>query len=600
VKLVEVSNNNCADSVTKTVTVNPKPNIGFTINNTAQCVNVNNFILNDTSSISSGTITRKWNLGNGISDTSSLPNPNKSYTNANSYSVKLISISNNNCSDSVTKTVTVNPKPNVGFAINNASQCINGNNFLFNDTSSINSGTITRKWNFGNGNSDTSSLSNSTKSYSNANSYSVKLISISNNNCMDSVTKTVVVNPKPNVGFMINNSTQCVNGNNFIFNDTSSISSGTITRKWNFGNGISDTSSLTNSTKSYTNANSYSVKLVSISNNNCSDSVAKTVTVNPKPIVGFTQNFLSQCFSGNNFVLNDTSNISSGTISRAWDFGDAITSSNSSANKNYSTAGSYQIKLVETSNNNCKDSLTKSVIVYAQPKSGFTIDNNSQCLIGNSFSFDDTTSTTNTRLWNLGDGTNNVNDTFSKTYATAGSYNVNLRIADAHNCADSTIKTITVKPSPAKPIITSLSKSQLQSSVANSYQWYQNGNLLGGATSQQLTLTSNGNYSVKIDSTNGCNNTSDPFAALAVGIAEVLKSNGIQVYPNPNNGVFTINFNGLTGEKQISIYDLQGKLLNSYSTSENKFDISCAFAKGIYFLHCETSEGMVNKKIVVE
>jgi len=159
---------------------------------------------------------------------------------------------------------------------------------------------------------------------------------------------------------------------------------------------------------------------------------------------------------------------------------------------------------------------------------------------------------------------------------------------------------ITVKPSPIKPIITALSKSKLQSTSATSYQWYQNGNLMSGATSQQLILTTNGNYSVKIDTSNGCTNTSDQFAALAVGIAEVFKSNEIQIYPNPNKGVFTIKFNDLIGEKQIEVYDLQGKRLANYSTAENEFEIQSLFSKGIYFMTIKASSGNFISKFVVE
>ncbi|MFZ4796277.1 MAG: PKD domain-containing protein [Bacteroidia bacterium] len=185
------------------ITVSPKPSAGFTINNARQCVTGNNFLFIDTSNVSSGTITRKWNLGTGNNDTSTLANISKSYTTANTYSVKLIVTSNHNCKDSISKTITVNPKPTVGFTVNNVSQCVNGNNFSFIDTSSISIGTINRKWNLGNGNNDTSSLASISKSYATANTYTVKLISISNHNCIDSISKTIRVNNQPIIGNII-------------------------------------------------------------------------------------------------------------------------------------------------------------------------------------------------------------------------------------------------------------------------------------------------------------------------------------------------------------------------------------------------------------
>ncbi|MFZ4797623.1 MAG: SBBP repeat-containing protein [Bacteroidia bacterium] len=267
------------------VTVNPNPIIGFTINNPAQCLTGNHFLLVDTSRISSGTITRKWNFGNGNNDTSIMLNPNKVYSSANIYTINLKVSSNNGCKDSITKTVRVSLKPNAGFTINNPNQC-SGNNFLFTDTSTVSSGKLTRKWNFGTGNNDTATSVNHSKSYLSGNIYLVKLISINNENCADSVTKTINVYHKPVAGFSVNNTSQCLTGNNFLFIDTSRISSGTITRKWNFGNGNNDTSSLLSISKNYTVANSYSVTLITTSNMNCGDTMTKIAIVNPMPIIG--------------------------------------------------------------------------------------------------------------------------------------------------------------------------------------------------------------------------------------------------------------------------------------------------------------------------
>ncbi|MEI6596498.1 MAG: PKD domain-containing protein, partial [Bacteroidota bacterium] len=559
-----------------------------------QCLVGNNFIFSDTSSILTGTITRLWSFGNG--DTSTAINPTKSYSSANSYSVKLLETSDNGCMDSVIKTVNVNPKPSVGFTINNTSQCVNDNNFLFTDTTIINSGTITRQWNFGTGINDTSTSNNPNKVYTSTNTYSVKLFVNSNNGCKDSLTKTLTVNPKPIVGFTINNAAQCLSGNSFVLNDTSSISSGTITRQWSFGTGINDTSSSSNPNKVYTTANTYSVKLISTSNNGCKDSLTKTVTVNPKPIVGFTQNFLAQCLSENNFILNDTSTISSGTLDRLWDFGNATTSSSTNPNKNYSTAGTYQITLVATSNNNCKDSITKTVTVYAQPKSGFTINNTLQCLVENSFSFDDTTYSSTTRLWDLGDLTKNTNDTFSKIYSNAGTYIIKLKVNDAHNCSDSSTKTITVKQSPAKPMVNAITNSLLQSTVANSYQWYLNNSIISSATNQTLAITTNGNYFVLIDSTNGCSNLSNLFAASSVGIVVLnISQNEIKIYPNPATQELFISFLSPqnTNTILIEVIDVKGSKLMSFNETIQtgkplSIDINY-LAAGMYFV-------MVNNK----
>ena len=586
ISLVSISDHGCKDSLSKIVKVDPKPNVGFTINNTLQCINGNSFIFSDTSFISVDTLASNWKFSNG--DESKLSTISKIFNAANEYSVKLVSTSNWGCKDSIVKTVVVKPSPAIGFTINNSSQCLNGNDFLFTDTSHIDSGTIIRQWDLGTGNMDTSSIYNPSKIYTSANSYSVKLIETGSNGCIDSLIRTITIYPKPNVGFTINNSSQCLNGNSFVLNDTSTISSGTLNRNWDFGNGSN--SSLSNPTISYTDANTYQVKIVSISNNGCSDSVIKTVTIFPKPNVGFTQNLVAQCLSGNNFILNDTTNITSGTLNRIWSFGDTTTSTSASTNKSYSSAGNYTIKLVEISNNNCADSISKTATIYNQPKSGFTISDTSQCLIGNSFSLNDTTSSTSNRLWDLGDLTTNTNDTFSKTFSNAGTYQVKLKVVDTHNCSDSSTKTIIVKASPAKPNITALSKSLLQSSVANSYQWYLNNSIISSATNQTLAITTNGNYSVKIDTTDGCANISNPFAANSVGVNEIYANNEIKIYPNPATDELNISFSSLQNGKDIliEIIDLKGSKLMSVNqtlSATKTININLIdLATGMYFV----------------
>lgn len=76
--------------------------------------------------------------------------------------------------------------------------------------------------------------------------------------------------------------------------------------------------------------------------------------------------------------------------------------------------------------------------------------------------------------------------------------------------------------------------------------------------------------------------------------------NNYNIYPNPNAGAFSINFNNIEGEKQIAIYNIQGKLVGSCNTSENVFEVKELLAKGMYFIKVETNIGFFNSKFVVE
>ena len=390
-------------------------------------------------------LTFKWLKNNAI-----MANQTKDSLLVDSAYTYRALVSNTGCSDtSNAKYLTVYPKPAVGFTTNNISQCVNGNNFIFTDTSKIASGSTSRLWTLNNTDTSTSIIAN--KTFINAGNLPVKLVAISNNNCKDSIIKTMYVNPKPIMGFTINNTAQCLNGNSFRFTDTTNIASGLlITRIWNFGAGANDVSTISNPTKVYTVPNIYAVKLVVGSNFGCKDSLIKTITVNPKPLVGFTINSALQCLNNNNFMFADTTSITFGTFTRKWNFSGTISDTSIVTNptKIYPAAGNYVVKLIATSNNNCKDSLIKNVIVNTNSTANFTINNAAQCLTENSFYFANSSTNTNAQIWTFGDASNSTILNPTKTYTSDGSYNVKLVAKNAANCNDSITKTVTVNPQP--------------------------------------------------------------------------------------------------------------------------------------------------------
>ena len=352
----------CRDtSRTINVSLYPQPVSGFTINPNTQCFAGNQFSFTNTTTLSSGTLSYLWNFGNGI--TSIQPSPTYSYPATGTYIVKLVATSGTGCKDSITRTITVNPSPTATFAVNTASQCVTGNQFNFTNNSSITTGTLTYAWTFGDGNVSTNA--NPTHSYINAGTYTVKLVVTSGLGCKDSSTRSLTVFAKPTVDFSVNSLAQCVNGNSFVFTNNTTIGIGTVSYIWRFGDG--NTATTANATHSYLAAGTYIVKLIAVSNNGCSDSTTQTVTVNPKPTVDFSINTIAQCLATNQFVFINLSNITTGTLTHAWSFGNGATSVQASPSYLYIAAGSYNVKLVSTSAEGCKDSITRTTTVHPMP-----------------------------------------------------------------------------------------------------------------------------------------------------------------------------------------------------------------------------------------
>jgi len=266
-------------------------------------------------------------------------------------------------------------------------------------------------------------------------------------NCLDSSRAIqVTLNPQPTVNFTTNNTSQCINGNSFVFTNTTSISSGTLTYLWKFGDG--NTATTTNATHTYAAPGTYTVKLIATSGNGCIDSTSQNVTINVKPTPDFTVNNAGQCLQGNNFVFTNTSSISSGSITYLWNFGDGGSATTLSASHSYTVAGNYQVKLITTSNNGCVDSITRNVVVYAQPSGLISTPSSTIICQGSSVTL--TVSGGNTYQWLLGGVIIPGATGPSHTATQPGQYSV--QIISSNNCQSTSTNTITLslvqKPTP--------------------------------------------------------------------------------------------------------------------------------------------------------
>lgn len=156
------------------------------------------------------------------------------------------------------------------FNINRDVQCLSGNSFTFTNTST-GGGTLTYNWNFGDG--TTSTIANPTKIYSVAGNYTVTL-TVTGSLGSNSTSKNVTVSPAVTKGFTVNQSTQALTGNSFVFTTTNPNVS--YTYNWAFGDG--NTSASVNPTKTYAAAGTYRV-VQTVSNGGCTDTSFRDVVV---------------------------------------------------------------------------------------------------------------------------------------------------------------------------------------------------------------------------------------------------------------------------------------------------------------------------------
>jgi gliding motility-associated-like protein len=407
----------------------------FIINDSNQCQKGNNFQFTNKSTSLSGTISYFWSFGDG--DTSSQQNPQHSYLTPNTYTVKLVATTGLNNSDSITKMVVVLPSPTPSFLINDSTQCLAGNNFIFTNKSTISNGKITSLWQFADGNGSVNP--NPTHIYSFADTFSVKLVATSDSGCNDSIIHSVIVGAAPNASFMAYDSSQCLERNNFLFSNKSVSTNGSFTSTWNFGDSV--TSTLLNPMHKYNYADTFTVELIVADSMGCSDTFLKHtfVHVHPEPLADFSINDSSQCLLGNIFSLSNKSTIKSGTFTQFWDYADGYDTISYNSNHSYNIAGNYMIKLLIISDWACKDSILKKVYVQPEPKAGFSFNLNPQYKWGNKFIFTSKSVISSGNLhhyWVFGDGNTDTSINPTHSYLNIGIFLVKLIVKSDYGCVD--------------------------------------------------------------------------------------------------------------------------------------------------------------------
>lgn len=446
IKLKVVSNAGCSDSVTKTVTLNPNAVLNFTVNDTDQCFNGNNFVFSNSSNISSGSISYTWHFGDGGVSVSA--SPSKSYTAYGLYNVRLLSVSDKSCNDTISKLMRVYSQPQAQFAISNASQCLKGNSTSFSNFTTNADGVPVYLWNFGDGN--TSSTTSPVYKFSNSGTYNVKLLAVSVFGCRDSITKTTVIHPQAVPGFSVNDSDQCLSGNQFVFSNNSSIISGTITYNWNFGDNSS--SSQVSPTKNYAFPGIYNIRLICTSNAGCKDTIEKPVRVYARPGVDFSIDNNLQCLKGNVFQFTNNTTVSDAAFSSRWEFRDGNISTQKDPLYSYGISGNYNVKLVVTSAFGCRDSVENPLTVLPRADVRFSVNDSDQCFAGNQFVFTNQTTLSNGSVnslkWVFGDGQTAVVNNVNHSYNGFGIYNVSLSVLSNNQCRDTLMKAVRVYAQP--------------------------------------------------------------------------------------------------------------------------------------------------------
>jgi hypothetical protein len=132
------------------------------------------------------------------------------------------------------------------------------------------------------------------------------------------------------------------------------------------------------------------------------------------------------------------------------------------------------------------------------------------------------------------------------------------------------------------------------------------GTIEGNTTTATISWTPDymGTVELHVKALNACgesgfSETLEIAADICTGLDEI-EAFDFEIYPNPNQGHFTISIPDNIEVADLKIYNAFGKLITSQSANaEIMIDLSSQ-AKGIYFIHIQTNEKTLVEKVVVE
>ncbi len=148
---------------------------------------------------------------------------------------------------------------------------------------------------------------------------------------------------------------------------------------------------------------------------------------------------------------------------------------------------------------------------------------------------------------------------------------------------------IAIDPAPAAPTINYVFDDNafvFSSDASGTHEWYAPALAGTNANTYSTTIMPEGTnvYAVVYDA-NGCPSAqSNTLTPVPVSVDLVSKENAFKVYPNPSNGIFTLELLNAQNAS-IEIRNVLGKVVYANATLNHTYDIDLSsYAKGLYFL----------------
>jgi len=569
----------CDTLITRIIHIAPTPKVNFSFP-TSICEGDDVYFTN-LSTIHSGSMTFKWEFT--PTDSSDFTEPVQVFNTKGSYNIKLTAKSfPYGIEKDTTITIQVGEIPLAAFKTVNACE---GNAVSFiNQTPGTG---IVYTWNFGD-NTPTSNVTSPTHMYPTPSGYSVTLTA-NRSGCIAKIVRKAYVFPTPVAEFNGPSAPVCMN-EPITFENESTISSGKVGAWWNFNDG--NVSTIVDPSHAFAAAGTYDVKLKSVSEFGCTDSIVHQVVIKPAPVVDFTYNKLCQN-DPTRFVNTSTefSGISSGYT---WEFSEGANANTKDVTKTWTSHGPKTIKLKSVLSNGCQSETVKQIDVLTQPKADFkTYD----ICVNEDAQFVNLSTIEDGEIlykWYFGDNSpvnTNPMPTHKFTQTITTTYTVNLIASVAGGCDDTASKSITVTNiptcdftvAPANTIGFNTYKFTPSVSTYDSYEWFFGEGGTSTAVAPTYKYAYLGSFEITMkakDADCECSITKRVGISKTSIDAEI--ADKFKLYPNPTDKYINIDLMN-TNNATVRILNNVGQVVLSQDLAQTSSELYVGdLASGMY------------------
>ena len=311
---------------------------------------------------------------------------------------------------------------------------------------------VSYAWDFGDG--STSDEVAPTHTYSAGGAYGVSLVVTDDDGAVDEWTDQVTVEPA-NTAPVAAGDISCVRLEcSFDGAGSSDVDGTVVSYAWNFGDGA--TSDLMEATHTYAGSGTFDVTLTVTDDDGAEDVYAEQIVVDEGNDAPVAEAMVTCDELACTFVGSGSSDADGTLVSYAWTFGDGGSSDQADTTHTYVAGGDYEVTLTVVDDDGAQDVVVQQIspqpnrapeAVIAVPSCDLLV-----CDFSGADSMDpDAGDSVVSWTWNFGDGSGDSGESVSHTFGAAGTYQVQLTVADVAGLTGTVTREVTV--SEAGPVV---------------------------------------------------------------------------------------------------------------------------------------------------